>query len=357
MRAHALFARRVRVQRGFTLIELLVVITIIGMLVAMLLPAVGAAREAARRITCTNNLSQIGKAAQTYHSSKLKMPPSRSAPPRGGTLTGGFAYGWVPNLLEELGEGATAAALNDAIDKGLDLKNVLGKTVENGGAATFMKLLVCPSDPPESQSQPSLAYLVNGGWADKVQSPTSSTGPLDLDVPANGVCDQRIGTTNLYTSLDKIARGDGTSNTLFAAECKEATLWNESKSEADQAFFWYTDHSSSPGTLDKAYITSGGTATKTVKRISSIEPTSSSTTSDITLARPSSNHPGVVVMVFTDGHTAAISDSIEYTVYARLMTSNGREVQDPADTANPPKFAKTIAPYQLAPLSVSDLDN
>jgi prepilin-type N-terminal cleavage/methylation domain-containing protein len=91
----------VRNRLGFTLVELLVVIAIIGILVALLLPAIQAAREAARRAQCTNNLKQIGLACLNYEGSKKALPPSR-VPCHHGT--------WLSEIWSYLEEGSVASA-------------------------------------------------------------------------------------------------------------------------------------------------------------------------------------------------------------------------------------------------------
>jgi prepilin-type N-terminal cleavage/methylation domain-containing protein len=97
-----------RVRRtGFTLVELLVVIAIIGILIALLLPAVQAAREAARRSQCSNNLKQIGLALHNYESANRAFPP-------GGLhqAAGGYGFSWIVRILQYSEAGNAYAKLD-----------------------------------------------------------------------------------------------------------------------------------------------------------------------------------------------------------------------------------------------------
>ncbi|MFT5526632.1 MAG: prepilin-type N-terminal cleavage/methylation domain-containing protein, partial [Pirellulaceae bacterium] len=89
-------------RRAFTLVELLVVIAIIGILVAMLLPAIQAARESARRTQCNNNFKQIGIALHIYHDNFRSLPPGWVAFDDAGNPDpeeGLPGWGWAPHIL------------------------------------------------------------------------------------------------------------------------------------------------------------------------------------------------------------------------------------------------------------------
>jgi prepilin-type N-terminal cleavage/methylation domain-containing protein len=134
---------------GFTLVELLVVIAIIGILVALLLPAVQAAREAARRSQCQNNLKQLALACHNHHDNKKRLPFSVSPwaeggpPPRTGR-------GWIIEALPFMEQQNLYVAFEPSR---------VGDMFSGGGIlncqpqlATVLEALTCPSDPSQRLS-------------------------------------------------------------------------------------------------------------------------------------------------------------------------------------------------------------
>ena len=126
---------------GFALVELLVVIAIIGILIAMLLPAVQAAREVARRMRCSNNLKQIGLAMHNYHDLHKCFPPGSISPQIAGGMSGWNLPSrttWAISLLPFLEEGN----LYDQYDNNVDNTDPANAFVRE----TFVNVYSCPSD-------------------------------------------------------------------------------------------------------------------------------------------------------------------------------------------------------------------
>lgn len=123
-----------RSNRGFTLVELLVVIAIIGILIALLLPAVQAAREAARRTQCKNNMKQIGLALHNYHSAKKALPFGSASDTELPTPHGT----WVYSILPFMEETTTFQMFN--------LQFPLVASVNKNAVSQIVRGLICPSD-------------------------------------------------------------------------------------------------------------------------------------------------------------------------------------------------------------------
>jgi prepilin-type N-terminal cleavage/methylation domain-containing protein/prepilin-type processing-associated H-X9-DG protein len=209
---------RTHENRGFTLIELLVVISIIGVLIALLLPAVQAAREAARRSQCTNNLKQLGLAIQGYIDTHNVMPLGsfKMAPPLAGDpCKGGHEAGVFIALLPYLEQAPLYSAFNS---------NVHYETAPNSTVVgTGLSVLWCPSDSLVSQADPKhfgwpvrfCSYMGSSGtW----NSPAENRGPTCTLQNFQALLSQANGVMFYYSSVRLAGVTDGTSNTFLFGE-------------------------------------------------------------------------------------------------------------------------------------------
>jgi prepilin-type N-terminal cleavage/methylation domain-containing protein len=184
---------------GFTIVELLVTIAVIGCLMAMLMPAVQGAREAARRVQCADNLRQLGLAAANFHSAQCSFPPGHQVDSTTGATWGHLAY-----LLPFLDKNVVFQKL-DFTKPSTDPANALLPTVA-------LPVLRCPSDIDRLDSSTDPQALL--GWAKNNYrgNAGNDTGALDSNgnEKNNGVF-----LTNRRTNLDQITDGLG-ATTLFS---------------------------------------------------------------------------------------------------------------------------------------------
>ena len=167
---------RLNKRSAFTLVELLVVIAIIGVLVALLLPAVQAAREAARRAQCLNNLRQVSLGLLNYESARKELP-------------GGSGYGigsvkarpgnWVTDVLPYMEQ----AALHSSLDMTLPMNNARNLPITT---TAILQMLICPSD--MEGSQPILenranAEVIGGGAMPPKAQGLWYTGSMGPTIP------------------------------------------------------------------------------------------------------------------------------------------------------------------------------
>ena len=291
---------------AFTLVELLVIIAIIGVLVALLLPAVQAAREAARASQCKNHLKQLGLAVHQYHDTMGRLPPGWLADKPEGVP----GWGWSPALFPYLEQ----ANLSEG---SIRRHAAIADSTNQQARETPVPVLFCPSDP-----HPKVATIFGGAEKADQEDRRDEGDPLSRFIES-GEPLLRIARTNyvgvfgiseieespaagegvfFFQSRTRFAEvTDGLSNTVIVGE-RSAKLGNsvwagvvQGANEAMARVVGIADHP--PNHPDHHF-------------------------DDFT-----SYHPGGVHFVFGDGSVQRLNDQIDMAVYQALCTRDGGEAK------------------------------
>ncbi len=210
-------------RRGFTLIELLVVIAIIGVLIALLLPAVQAAREAARRSQCTNNLKQMGLALANYESSQGSLPPGAIRyvvpPAKDGILAGADRGHTMFSLMLPYFEQTN---IHNAINFSIPTYGAPYNVMQSTAFLSKISSYICPSDQAQPQQVTASGNVYSqtsySGMAGRINIiqwfygfPTPCCGASTPDIPGDGAFGP--GWNYKYSEFR-----DGLSNTITIGE-------------------------------------------------------------------------------------------------------------------------------------------
>jgi prepilin-type N-terminal cleavage/methylation domain-containing protein len=353
MNLPSLTARRVpkgqqsrRTSSAFTLVELLVVIAIIGILIALLLPAVQAAREAARRTQCSNNLKQLGLACHNYMSAKKAFPP-------------GFANGTDANGNNDNAQGACWAdfclpfledkTMSDALQAAINPSTFYNVNFKNNPAAVALAknpnyAFICPSDPlsiSEGYINTFISYSTGvsksnyvgcgGTWgAYGVKASPPPNVPNDYKTRPSGNFTNISNGANYYFGLSNGIFGsvagqigrlktcgpndvpDGTSKTIMIGERdgSDNQLSGSSWNGGYQAGLWI-----GPSDGTNPYAVLGNAGQDPPNQLSSSDPTGKTTGF-------SSAHKGGANFCMADGDVQWINAGIDAKTYKALGTRN-----------------------------------
>lgn len=301
--------------RGFTLIELLVVIAIIAILIGLLLPAVQKVRDSAARMSCANNLKQLGLALHNFHDQNGALPPSGTTNPK--------YVGWRALTLPHIEQENLQKLYNFSLN--------WWEGTNTAAAAVPVKTYQCPAVPGRAEVLSAVAKAPRPALT--FANPLAPTDYEALMGVQPNAINPHLGTA-LYTSANRFAVmhrdsrvkltdvTDGTTNTIMVVEAAGRPLVYRGRTARtdlanDQGIGWADsegpfsfDGSSADGALEGCGPAGG--CVNVMNRKNDNE--------------PFSFHSGGANVVFADGHVAFVRDSISLPTFAALATRAAGEV-------------------------------
>jgi prepilin-type N-terminal cleavage/methylation domain-containing protein/prepilin-type processing-associated H-X9-DG protein len=300
-----------KINRGFTLIELLVVIAIIGVLTGLLLPAVQQAREAARRLSCSNHLKQISLAAMLHESGHRSLPEgSRILIPDycvGDDCRGTSLYVLLLPYIEEnpLYQNLQTSYENQTPGSRMGLGQVGGSNIDLPG---YKCPSYVPTGPAATYSDFRNYFGVSGG---KTLTGSNFRGSIHSD---------GVFVANQPTKLAQVS--DGSSKTIMFGEVSTHTLYGYTGGttpdpmQGGPAVWWGACQCEKANNCDAPW-NGHGLASVRYPMNSDLRPYAADGESD----RPfSSFHPGGAGFAFVDGHVEFVNDRISFSIYQALAT-------------------------------------
>lgn len=353
---------RGRRRGAFTLVELLIVITIIGILMALLLPAVNAARRRAQQATCTQNQSQLAKALIGLATTGKGNFPGYLQWEKLDPAVSAYDEDEDPSNLPAQKYVSWAAKMLPQIDQqGLWDQMRTDPTGQAFTNTPRIDVFLCPSDAKTNEQYAGLTYVINSGAYDN----PNPSGNAPSDYKQNGIAhnlvpgffgpkvgygtDIKDGATMTMLLSENIHKDEqdaaGRNRTWIGPTGAQATVAEVARGSGNweqwlgMVWVWDSANPLNP--------TSSSTPNPFV-RFNQDEGVTEYSSRGSAFARPSSAHSEVFIAAFADGSVRAIRDNIEFRVYQQLLTTNGAKAIDPSSGDGP------LVDFMRPPLSDSD---